>query len=295
LKAEEILNELLKEVGMNNLEAEIYLTLLQKPGLTGYKIAGEISKATANTYKALNQLESKGLVVYSEKDNNKVYSVIDINEYMDKIANGFQIKRKMINEQIKHLKTPQRNFGNFNLTDKAQVIEKAKNLILSADKVLTVDAFPIPYELLKESIQIKESEENVKIYLKLYHKTEHICKHTIDSYRGDDHIDSWTGQWLIICKDGVESLLACFKRETEELIHAVWSTDPFISFCIFNGMANEFMLIDILNSAYVDQKMDMDIINFHHSRYRYLFNFESEAGNSILDQLYEKNDKDKPE
>jgi len=232
LKAEEILNELLKEVGMNNLEAEIYLTLLQKPGLTGYKIAGEISKPAANTYKALNQLETKGLVVYTETDSNKTYSVIDINEYMDKIANSFESKRKMINEQIKHLKTPQRNFGNFNLTDKALVIEKAKNLILNAEKILTVDIFPIPYNLLKESIQKKESEESAKIYLKLYHQTEQICKHTIDSYRGDDHIESWTGQWLILCRDGVESLIACFKRETEELIHAVWSTDPFISFCI---------------------------------------------------------------
>lgn len=288
MKSLDQIKDLLKDIGMNNLETDIYVALLQKPGMTGYKIAGAISKPVANTYKALSQLENKGLVVCSESDGNKSYSTIDISEYMDRLEHEFRNKREKIVNEIKQLSIPERNFGSYNLTDKQQVIERAKSIIISTKDVLMIDSFPLPYEALKDTIAQKENVNDSDIRLKLYHQTEQICKHTLFSYSGDLHLEAWIGQWLTICKDSDEVLVACFNSESDDLIHAIWTTDPLICFSVFNGMVNEYMLIEILNQVYEKQNTNCEQIKIIHKNYVPLFDYEGVIGNKIMKTFFSK-------
>ena len=48
---------LLREIGLSELEATIYIWLLENKRSTGYKIAMQIGKPVANTYKALKSLQ----------------------------------------------------------------------------------------------------------------------------------------------------------------------------------------------------------------------------------------------
>jgi sugar-specific transcriptional regulator TrmB len=289
-KSEMIKNQL-KDLGLNSLEADIYLALLIKPDQTGYKIAASISKPVANTYKALNQLLNKGLVLCNEADGNKSFSAIEISEYMNKLQHDLEIKKESLIKNINEISAPQRNFGSYNLIDSGQVYEKAKNMITSSQKVLLIDSLPIPFEKLCNTIKKHEDETDTYIHIKLYHKTDIPFKNLVDSYKGDQHLEIWFGHWLFINKDGEESLIACFKKDTGELIHAVWSTDPFINFVFYNGMANEFMLIELLNNVFKDKITDKNNLYTDYDKFFKLFKFESEMGNSILEKLYKKDTK----
>lgn len=287
----ESLKDMLKDIGLNNLESEIYLTLVQMPGITGYKVASLISKAVANTYKALNQLENKGLVVCSESDGSKAYSAIQIDEYLDRLENEFAEKRKNILIKMNEIKVKQTSFGNYYLTDKNQVFERAKMMINTANVALLIDVFPYPFSEIKTTIEQKSLDKKINLHLKLYNHDEINCVNVIHAFNGERVIQELHGSWLIICKDSSESLICVFNRETNELLHAVWSTDPFLCLTLFNGLANEFMLIDILAKLYQDNK-NKNLLEETNNKYQQVFDFESVIANKFVKELFTNNIKE---
>ena len=64
-------HQLLSSFGFSDLEANAYINLLQEPGITGYRVAKNLGKPVANTYKALDSLIKKGLIIAEENDKNK--------------------------------------------------------------------------------------------------------------------------------------------------------------------------------------------------------------------------------
>jgi len=74
--------EVLTDLGLNNLEAEIYLTLLKESDLTGYKIAKILGKQRSNIYKAIESLLQKGAILINEQNNSNIYSAIPITSYI---------------------------------------------------------------------------------------------------------------------------------------------------------------------------------------------------------------------
>jgi len=67
MKLDESMVDLLQSLGMNRLEAEIYIYLLQQPGpVTAYRAGQAMGKPTANVYKAVDVLVRKGAVMVEE-------------------------------------------------------------------------------------------------------------------------------------------------------------------------------------------------------------------------------------
>lgn len=288
------LKKLLGELGLSSIETEAYLVLVQQPGLTGYKIAGLISKPVANTYTALNHLESKGLVVYSEAGGTKAYTAIDFHEYTDRLESELKEKKEAIIEELKSLRVIQKDFGSYNLSDRNQVYERGRSLIKSAEDVLLIDIFPLPFRELKETIEKKALDEKIEMKVKLYEDEALECPNKIVAYNGKKIVDSWIGNWLIICKDTTEVLIASFSKESDKLLHAIWSTDPFICFIVYNGLANEFELIEILNHQHRHKNIDSDIIERISNCYQTVYNYEMVAGNRIMRDVFgEKHNEEK--
>ena len=63
--------DLLTEFGLTGLEAEIYAFLITEWPASGYRIAQAIRKPAANTYKALETLEQKGVILAEEGDKRR--------------------------------------------------------------------------------------------------------------------------------------------------------------------------------------------------------------------------------
>lgn len=92
--AKEVLLQMLREIGFSELEANIYIWLLENKRSTGYKIAGQIGKPVANTYKALKSLQKKGAVISDETTGTTYFDTIPAEEFLNKLENEFTRKKK---------------------------------------------------------------------------------------------------------------------------------------------------------------------------------------------------------
>ncbi len=249
MKNSNVLTTLLREMGLSDLEAKVYIWLLENKRSTGYKIAVEIGKPVANTYKALRSLEGKGAVVCDESSQKTYFDTIPVEEFLNKIEKELNTKRERIITEVKKLDVQQEPIGIYELRSAELVYEKAIGMIKTAESSLVIDCFPAPLNVIKQHLQ-KKKNDNITILLQNYCGTKLEGIRQIEPNKSDIVLDKLQGQWLIMIKDAVESLIAFFDRSGEALIHCVWIKDPFISLILFNGSSLEFTLSEILAEVY---------------------------------------------
>ena len=243
------LSSLLREMGLSELEAKVYIWLLENKRSTGYKIAVQTGKPVANTYKALRSLEKKGAVICDNSSNKTYFDTISVEEFLNKIEKEFIKQREKIIDEVKKLDVQQEPIGIYELQSAELVYEKAVGMIKTAESSLVIDCFPAPLQVIKKELLNKKGE-NIPILLKNYCDTRFEGIRQIEAFKTDIVLDEHPGQWLLMIKDAAESLIAFFDLSGEELLHSIWIKDPFISLILFNGSTLEFNLFEIFREVY---------------------------------------------
>ncbi|MDA3814626.1 MAG: hypothetical protein PF570_10290, partial [Candidatus Cloacimonetes bacterium] len=264
---------MLRKMGLSELEAKVYIWLLENHRSTGYKIAGQIGKPVANTYKALKSLQNKGAVIGDDSSGTIYFDTIPIEEFLNKIENEFKHKREQIIEEVNKLEVQQEPTGIYEIKSKELVFEKVVSMIKSTENALLIDGFPAPMKTIKKFLSAKRAKD-ISIYVKNYSGDDIDNVHQIKANFDDLPISELNGQWLIVLKDTKESLIAFFNKDGSELIHCVWTKDPFISFVLFNGSAYEFNFTEVNEKIYSNEddkiaKMKK-IIERYKNMYKYM-------------------------
>ena len=281
MKTKNKLADLLGEMGLSNLEATIYIWLLENKRSTGYKIATKIGKPVANTYKALKSLERKGAVVSDNTSGTLFYDTVPVEQYLNTIENEFSKKKTQIIQEVDKLDVTQEPVGIYELKSGELVYEKALNMIKTAEHNLLIDCFPVPLTKIKSHI-LKRKNDSTDIYLKHYADEVIEGIHTIKKTESDIVLDELQGQWMIIIKDAAEILIAFFDRSGEEMIHSVWIQDAFISLVHFSGSIIECALSEILAKVYDDPNATIDSIKKIVQSYQRIFSYFTIAEKNIF-------------
>jgi len=281
MKMQNKLADLLGEMGLSNLEATIYIWLLENKRSTGYKIATKIGKPVANTYKALKSLESKGAVVSDNTSGKLYFDTVPVEQFLNAIENEFIKKREQIIREVDTLDVKQEPIGIYELQSAELVYEKALNMIETAQHSLLIDCFPTPLTRIKPNI-LKRSNKGIDIYLKHYADETIEGVHLISKTESDIVLDELQGQWMIIIKDAAETLIAFFDRSGEEMIHSVWIQDAFISLIHFSGSVIECVLSEILDKVYKDKDATIQSIKEIVRSYQTIFSYFTIAEKNIF-------------
>lgn len=281
MKTQNKLADLLGEMGLSNLEATIYIWLLENKRSTGYKIATKIGKPVANTYKALKSLERKGAVVSDNTSGKLYFDTIPVEQFLNAIENEFIKKREQIIREVDTLDVKQEPIGIYELQSAELVYEKAINMIDTAQHSLLLDCFPTPLARIKPNI-LKRSNTVIDIYLKHYADETIEGVHCISKTESDIVLDELQGQWMIIIKDAAETLIAFFDRSGEEMIHSVWIQDAFISLIHFSGSVIECVLSEILEKVYKDKDATIQSIKDIVRSYQTIFSYFTIAEKNIF-------------
>src|SRR3974377_860031 len=83
----------LTDFGFTDLEAEVYVFLLQEWPAPGYRGAHALGKPVANTYKAIESLQNKGAILVDE-GANRLCRAVPAEELLSQLERNFQRFRK---------------------------------------------------------------------------------------------------------------------------------------------------------------------------------------------------------
>lgn len=275
------LSNKLRELGLNGLETTIYIWLLKNNRSTGYGIASQINKPVANTYKALNSLEKKGAVISDNSSNNKYFSSVNVEEFLNKIEREFRNTKEQIIEEANKLQVQQESGGIYEIQSAEHAFEKAINMINSAETTLLVDCFPAPLNKINAPLT-KKSGKGINIFLRNYCDTKIKNVNQICLKNPELPDEGPGGEWMVILKDTTESLIALFTKDGKELKHCIWTKDSFLSFVLFSGSIFEFSYAEIYNKIYDNDPNKIDRIKDTITNRQSIFKFLCQKDLNII-------------
>lgn len=237
----------LTNLGLNQLEAEVYTTLLTNEPMTGYRIGKILGRPTANVYKALASLGQKGAVLI-EEGQNRLCRPVSVEEFLRHLETNFQSKKAAASDILAQLKVDQADDRIYQLNSVPLIIERAKSMLTRCEKIAVVDAFP---KLLTAVLPAIEAaiERGVTILIQAYAPIELTGAHITQAFMSDENLDEWNGQQLNLVIDARECLLALVNNQLDQVHQALWSQSTYLSFILHVGRAREHNAHELLNMA----------------------------------------------
>jgi len=184
-----------------------------------------------------------GAVLVDDSGRSRLYSSVPIGEYVDVMVRGLEQSRVILEKDIKSLGKPPPEEGFYKLTTVHQVYHRAEMIIKSAVSSLLVDIDVNPLSHLKNSIAetaARRVKTLVHIHSDAMNKSIPGCE-VVNSCKLD-----WPGEWLIVQADAKEYLIAIITPDDLRVYQAVWSRNPFIAPCIYQGYMNKAILYRVL-------------------------------------------------
>ena len=227
----------LSDLGFTNLEAEIYAFLLQESPATGYRIAQAIGKPAANTYKAIQTLESKGAVIV-EDGSSRMCRAVSSEELLGRLSREFEAKRLSALTSLSELNNSSTDERIYQIRSRELVFQRVREMLAEAKQVAlgsVSGAFiaEIAEELLAATSRgvdvALKSDQNVRI-----EGVEAVSEPAAPQARPTLH--------LVV--DGEQTILAIFD-EKGALLQAIWTQNPMLAVAHHEGLASELCLISV--------------------------------------------------
>jgi HTH-type transcriptional regulator, sugar sensing transcriptional regulator len=225
------ISQTLTPFGFTSLESEIYTFLLRESPATGYRVAQALRKAAANTYKAIESLQQKGAVLVEEGASRSCRAVPS-DELLARLTRDFEWRRAEAELRLSTLNSDGEDERVYGLRSRAQVIERARHRVGSAESVVLMACSTSVAEQIIDAL-------NAAVRKKI--EILAVCPDPIGVAgvqavvsRGASPLDE-----IRLVTDGCEYLFGLFKKAREEVAQAVWSRSPYLSVCAHRGLAAE--------------------------------------------------------
>jgi len=226
--------------GFTELEAEVYVFLLQEWPATGYRVAQAIGKPVANTYKAIESLQNKGAILVND-GANRLCRAVPAEELMAQLERSFQRARQQAVQALSTLHGDQDDDRIYQLRSLAQVLERCHQMLDRAEQLAVLDVFPGPLDELRSALQ-STAQRGVKVVLRAYQPAVVAGAEVFVDPRGATVLKRWPGQWLNLVIDGQEFLLAFLNSEGTDVHQAVWSGSAYLAWVYYSAVRCELSL-----------------------------------------------------
>jgi len=235
------------KIGLREIEADIYLVLLKDANITAYKIAKIIEKPKTTVYKALEIMQSKGLIRCNAAYRPVTFSVVEIKEYLDEKEKQFRENRAKVENELKNIERIPSNTGIFPITRLEQVISKAEEILNRAEKIVLIACVRINDPRIQNAIQ-KAVDRGIKIMIQSFIEIPNVRGvdySMIELVDSDD--ENILYNWLEIFSDGREYLISLISNDDQILFKAQWCNDPYPSILNYNSNLGSLVLTKVKN------------------------------------------------
>ena len=154
----------LLEIGFTLNEAKVYLTLLQNRYLNGYETSKLSNLSRSLVYDVIDRLVAKGFILKSEGQIN-YYCALPYDKVIEKIRNDNTNKLNVAIEKLKNYSRIENESEYiFNIKGIDEFFSKANDLILNAEKEISISIWKEDFPKIEESLSIA-AKRGVKVYI----------------------------------------------------------------------------------------------------------------------------------
>lgn len=235
--------ELLRELGLNQLEAEVYLFAIGQPPMTAYRIAKCIGKPQANVYKAVEVLAKKGALLM-EDGGSRTCRAVPVAEFLRRAERDFMEFSKLAKLRLGEVQPVPVDERVYRLETVAQIYHQAREMIGRTRSTVVVDAFPIPLRKLADALT--NAARRVAVHVEAYEPVEIAGADVVVVSQGAQSLRAWKAHQLNVVVDGRESMMALIGMDGETVLQAYWSNSLYLSCVHHAGRLCEQTLIKIM-------------------------------------------------
>lgn len=218
----------LAALGFTELEAAVYVYLVENSPATAYRVAQGIGKPVANTYKAVESLQQKGAVLVDET-KTRLCRAVPPDDLLGRLEKTFESRREAAAKALANLQPAGRDDdGIFTLTSPEQVYERCGHMLERARDVVLLDAFPDAIEMLRPGLEAVAAR-GIPVAVQAYAPIEIEGVDVIIPLGAERVQERWTGQWVCLMVDGAEYLFAYLDSNGKAVHQAIWSESAFLS------------------------------------------------------------------
>lgn len=235
----------LKHLGLNQLESEVYLYLLGSEQMTAYKIGKSINKPTANIYKAIDSLASKGAVLI-ESNKSKYCKAVPPDEFLNHYEKNIIEKTKETRALLNNLEKDFYDEKTYSIKSVPLVFERFRNMMQKAKVIAVIDVFPNTLNKVIDSIN-EAINRGVEVYIQIYKPIEIKGANIAYSEIAKKAMSHWKSEQLNLIIDGEEYLVALMNIELTRTIQASWSNNYYMACSLHAGQMQGQTMIKINN------------------------------------------------
>lgn len=251
---------LLRELGLNQLEAEIYFFLLPQTAMTAYKVAKYLGKPVANVYKAVEVLARKGAVLV-EDGESRACRAVPAAEFLRRAEQDFAAVARQAAQSLAHLESPPLEERVYRLETVEQVYARCREMCARAVQVLVIDAFPLTLRKIRPWLE-EAAARGVTVHVEAYEPIEIRGAQVILPHVGDRPVADWRAQQLNVVADGRENLMALLDLDGATLLQGHWSNSLYLSCMHHSGRLCEQTILRALAADAAGQD-GMAVIRSH--------------------------------
>jgi sugar-specific transcriptional regulator TrmB len=274
--------EALAQLGFTDLEAQVYVALLQEAPVTAYRLAQQVGKAAANVYKAVESLRKKGAILVDSE--NSLCRPVPPEDLLRIVEGRFTRAKERAARALAAVDRRQADERLYQLRTRDQVMERARALLRRAKQMVLGDLFPGPAEELRSDLEATAAR-GCRVYLQTYRPAA-IAGAVTEFVKEDGahHLEKWPGQWLNLVGDAQEHLLALLRDGGDGVHCAVWGESKYLSVLFHSGIKCEMAWTEMSNA--VRRGAPLAELRREHERLRGLVEHASLPGYSgLLAQL----------
>jgi HTH-type transcriptional regulator, sugar sensing transcriptional regulator len=229
---------LLRSLGLNQLESEVYLTLLAHEPMTPYRVGTILGRPTANVYKAVESLARRGAVLIEEGES-RTCRAVPVAEFIRELERDFLSTTRDAAAALARISSPPPDERVYRLTSVAQVLERANEMIdRRSQSILVVDAFPRILAELLPAIR-RAVRRKVRVFVQAYEAVSIDGASVAVTPVGAESIRHWKSEQLNLVADGREQLLALVSSDLRSVYQAIWSQSVYLSCILHAGRVSE--------------------------------------------------------
>src|SRR5262249_27302628 len=271
----------LASLGFTELEAEIYVSLLQHSPATGYRVAQSIGRPVANTYKAIESLQPKGAVLVDE-GASRLCRAVPAEELLAQLERTFQRRRQDAANALASLHAAPEDERVYQLQSVEQVFERCRRMLAECQDAAILDVFPRPLDELRDPLA-ETARRGVRIAVKAYAPAVIAGVDVVVHPQGRATLRRWPRQWLNPVTDGREHLLAFLTADLQGLHQAVWSGSAYLSWVYHGAVAAELILAGLLRN--LEEKATAADLRQAIAGYQYLFRADLPGARALLERF----------